>query len=124
MEEGEIFAIETFGSTGKGIVREDGECSHYMREFYEPHVSLKHPKSKKLLNFISKNFSSLAFCRRWLDDGGEAGHIIALRELVDKRAVSAYPPLVDVSGSYVAQYEHTILLKSSGKEIMSAGDDY
>ena len=30
MEEGEIFAIETFGSTGQGYVREDGECSHYM----------------------------------------------------------------------------------------------
>ena len=30
MEEGEIYAIETFGTTGSGIVREDGECSHYM----------------------------------------------------------------------------------------------
>ena len=31
MEEGELFAIETFGSTGKGYVREDLECSHYMK---------------------------------------------------------------------------------------------
>ena len=27
MEEGEIFAIETFGSTGKGYVRDDVRCS-------------------------------------------------------------------------------------------------
>ena len=27
MEEGEIFAIETFGSTGKGYVRDDVSCS-------------------------------------------------------------------------------------------------
>ena len=124
MEEGEIYAIETFGSTGKGFVREDGEVSHYMKEFNEPNVSLKHPRSKKLLNMITKNFSTLAFCRRWLDDGGEEGHIIALKELVHRGAVNAYPPLVDVSGSYVAQYEHTLLLKPSGKEIMSMGDDY
>ena len=31
MEEGEYFAIETFGSTGRGYVHEDLECSHYMR---------------------------------------------------------------------------------------------
>jgi methionyl aminopeptidase len=31
MEEGEYYAIETFGSTGKGYVIESGECSHYAR---------------------------------------------------------------------------------------------
>jgi methionyl aminopeptidase len=30
MEEGEQYAIETFGSTGKGVVWEDIDCSHYM----------------------------------------------------------------------------------------------
>lgn len=124
MEEGEIYAIETFGSTGKGVVREDGECSHYMKDFSEPKVVFKHPRAKKLLQFIDQNFSTLAFCRRWLDDGGETGHIIALKELVDKGVVNTYPPLCDVSGSYVAQYEHTLLLKPSGKEVMSIGDDY
>jgi methionyl aminopeptidase len=33
MEENEIFAIEVFGSTGKGYVYEDMECSHYMKDF-------------------------------------------------------------------------------------------
>ncbi len=33
MCEGELYAIETFGSTGKGYVWEDGETSHYMRDF-------------------------------------------------------------------------------------------
>lgn len=124
MEEGEIFAIETFGSTGKGFVREDLECSHYMRAFDPVKAPLKHPKSKKLLGVIDKNFSTLAWCRRWLDDLGETGYLVALKELVEKGVVNDYPPLCDVSGSYVAQYEHTLLLKPSGKEIMSIGDDY
>lgn len=31
MEEGDYFAIETFGSTGKGKVQDDGEVSHYAK---------------------------------------------------------------------------------------------
>ena len=33
MEEGELFAIETFGSTGKGKVFDAPDCSHYMKNF-------------------------------------------------------------------------------------------
>ncbi|KAH0838097.1 peptidase M24, structural domain-containing protein [Lanmaoa asiatica] len=32
MEEGDYFAIETFGSTGRGRVVENGECSHYCKD--------------------------------------------------------------------------------------------
>lgn len=42
MEEGEFYAIETFGSTGKGHVYEDGECSHYMKDFDAGHVPLRY----------------------------------------------------------------------------------
>ena len=72
MEEGEFYAIETFGSTGRGLVVEDLECSHYMKDFHAPHVPLRLPRAKKLLGHITKTFGTLAFCRRWLEreDGG------------------------------------------------------
>ncbi|KRX03152.1 Peptidase M24, structural domain [Pseudocohnilembus persalinus] len=125
MEEGETFAIETFGSiNGKGFVIEDGDCSHYMKDFDAGKVPLRSQRARSLLNYINKNHSTLAFCRRWLDRGGQVGHIIGLKELVNAGIVNPYPPLVDVKGSYVAQYEHTIYLNSSHKEIISAGDDY
>jgi methionyl aminopeptidase len=41
MEEGEYYAIETFGSTGKGFVHEDMECSHYMKRADAGHVPLR-----------------------------------------------------------------------------------
>jgi methionine aminopeptidase len=41
MEEGEYFAIETFGSTGRGYVIEGGECSHYAKIADAPHVPLR-----------------------------------------------------------------------------------
>lgn len=40
-QEGEVYAIETFGSTGKGVVHDDMECSHYMKNFDVGHVPIR-----------------------------------------------------------------------------------
>lgn len=95
-----------------------------MKDFNAPTVALRHPKSKGLLKFIDKNFSTLAFCRRWLDRGGQTSHLIALKELVNTGIVHDLYPLVENTGAYVAQYEHTLILKPTGKEVLSIGDDY
>ncbi|XP_023332799.1 methionine aminopeptidase 2 [Eurytemora carolleeae] len=124
MEENEFYAIETFGSTGKGHVHEDMECSHYMKEFDVGHIPLRLQKSKQLLNVINKNFGTLAFCRRWLDRLGETRYLMALKDLGEKGIVNPYPPLVDIKGCYTAQYEHTILLRPTCKEVISRGTDY
>lgn len=75
MEEGEFFAIETFGSTGRGYVREDLEVSHYMKNFGVGHVPLRMNKAKSLLRTIDKNFGTLAFCNRYLDRLGEDRYV-------------------------------------------------
>ncbi|KAI8363123.1 peptidase M24, structural domain-containing protein [Mortierella sp. GBAus27b] len=124
MEEGEYFAIETFGSTGRGYVHEDMECSHYARIYDVKHVPLRLPRAKTLLNTINKEFGTLPFCRRYLDRVGEQKYIVALRNLVEAGIVDEYPPLVDTKGSFTAQYEHTIVLKPTQKEVLSRGDDY
>eukprot|EP00088_Acartia_fossae_P062271 TRINITY_DN750_c0_g1_i1.p1 TRINITY_DN750_c0_g1~~TRINITY_DN750_c0_g1_i1.p1 ORF type:complete len:470 (-),score=123.09 TRINITY_DN750_c0_g1_i1:594-2003(-) len=124
MEENEFYAIETFGSTGKGFVHEDMECSHYMKNFDVGHVPLRLQKSKQLLNTINKHFGTLAFCRRWLDRIGETRYLMALKDLGEKGIVDPYPPLVDIKGCYTAQFEHTILLRPTCKEVISRGDDY
>jgi len=67
MEEDEFYAIETFGSTGRGLVHDDMDCSHYMKNFELPFVPLRLQSSKQLLGTINKNFGTLAFCKRWLD---------------------------------------------------------
>ncbi|KAF8059708.1 MAP2B [Scenedesmus sp. PABB004] len=124
MEEGEFYAIETFGSTGKGYVREDLECSHYMKNFDAGHVPLRLPRAKALLATIDKNFGTLAFCRRYLDRLGESKYLMALKNLCDAGVVDPYPPLCDAKGSYVAQYEHTLYLHPTRKEVLSRGPDY
>ena len=180
MEENEFYAIETFGSTGRGYVVEDMECSHYMKNFDAPHVPLRMPgkmifgewtglsvykcvwstaksisklykimsktqncfrsnlslASRKLLSHINKTFGTLAFCRRWLEreDGGsfavnqvggkQTKYLGALRNLCDVGILQAYPPLCDERGSHVAQFEHTVLLRPTCKEVLSRGDDF
>uniref|UniRef100_A0A2K6FAK8 Methionine aminopeptidase 2 n=1 Tax=Propithecus coquereli TaxID=379532 RepID=A0A2K6FAK8_PROCO len=124
MEEGEVYAIETFGSTGKGVVHDDMECSHYMKNFDVGHVPIRLPRTKHLLNVINENFGTLAFCRRWLDRLGESKYLMALKNLCDLGIVDPYPPLCDIKGSYTAQFEHTILLRPTCKEVVSRGDDY
>ncbi|KAG0669126.1 Methionine aminopeptidase 2 [Maudiozyma exigua] len=123
MEEGEHFAIETFGTTGSGYVTSEGECSHYAQQDYDYELPSL-PSTKKLLQTINKNFGTLPFCRRYLDRIGEDDHEIALNYLVKQGYIQDYPPLVDIPGSYTAQYEHTILLHPNKKEIVSKGDDY
>ncbi|XP_011306767.1 methionine aminopeptidase 2 [Fopius arisanus] len=124
MEENEFYAIETFGSTGRGVVHDDSDCSHYMKSFDAGFVPLRLQSSKSLLNTINKNFSTLAFCKRWLDRAGCTKYQMALKDLCDKGAVEAYPPLVDVKGCYTAQFEHTLVLRPTCKEVISRGDDY
>ncbi|EHA20417.1 hypothetical protein CBS63078_3880 [Aspergillus niger] len=124
MEEGEVFAIETFGSTGKGYVREDMETSHYALIPDHSQVPLRLSSAKNLLNVINKNFGTLPFCRRYLDRLGQDKYLLGLNNLVSSGIVQDYPPLCDIKGSYTAQYEHTIVLRPNVKEVISRGDDY
>ena len=111
-------------SACRGYVNEDLECSHYMKNYDAGHVPIRLPKARQLLNTIDKNFGSLAFCRRYLDRLGEKQYLLALKNLCDSGVVEPYPPLVDVKGSYTAQFEHTIYLHPTRKEVISRGDDY
>ncbi|KAK2022994.1 methionine aminopeptidase 2-like protein [Colletotrichum zoysiae] len=123
MEEGDVFAVETFGSTGNGFVREDMEVSHYAKRG-EGHAALRLDSAKRLLNVINKNFGTLPFCRRYLDRLGQDKYLLGLNNLVSSGIVEAYPPLCDKKGSYTAQFEHTILLRPTVKEVISRGEDY
>ncbi|KAJ2000259.1 Methionine aminopeptidase 2 [Coemansia thaxteri] len=124
MEEGELFAIETFGSTGSGYVQEEGVCSHYSKAFGDQVPLPRLQSAKKLLHSITKNFGTLPFCRRYLDRLGESHYYLGLKHLVDSGIVNPYPPLCDVKGSYTAQFEHTFILRPNVKEVLSRGEDY
>jgi methionyl aminopeptidase len=123
MAEGELYACETFGSTGKGRVTNQGDnLSHFMVNPSPP--TPRTPQQRKLLKVLQDNFSTLAFCPRFLDYIGEKKYQLNLKGLSEVHAVIDYPSLSDVKGSYVAQFEHTFILLPTHKEVLSKGDDY
>jgi len=86
MEEGDIFAIETFGSTGKGYTRDDGVSLEaagsdivpfadleqtavygYGRNENVSDANLRLASAKSLLKTIDANFGTIVFNRRYLE---------------------------------------------------------
>jgi methionyl aminopeptidase len=78
MEEGETFAIETFGSTGKGYVNDGVETSHYAKIPDAPNVALRLSTARNILKVIDKNFGTLPFCRRYLDRLGQDKYLLGV----------------------------------------------
>ncbi|KAL2019415.1 hypothetical protein VTK56DRAFT_9706 [Thermocarpiscus australiensis] len=124
MEEGDVFAIETFGSTGRAYLRDDVGVYGYGRNEHASAAGLHHASARSLLKTIDENFGTLVFSRRYLERLGVKNYHLGMRTLVSNGIVEFYGPLVDVPGSYVAQFEHTVLLRPNCKEVISRGDDY
>ena len=106
MDEGDVFAIETFGSTGKAYARDDVGVYGYGRNEHARATGLHHASAKSLLKTIDENFGTLVFSRRYLEHMGVKNYHLGMRTLVSNGIVEAYGPLVDIPGSYVAQFEH------------------
>ncbi|EXL61041.1 methionyl aminopeptidase [Fusarium oxysporum f. sp. radicis-lycopersici 26381] len=125
MEEGEVFAIETFGTTGTGRLYDDVGIYGYGLHHDAPrHVNLPFASANRLYKVIREQFGTIVFCRRYLERLGQERYLAGLNSLVSNGILEAYEPLADIKGSYSAQFEHTILLRESHKEVISRGSDY
>ncbi len=72
-------------------------------------------KADKLLDFIWENFNMLPFALRWITKEWEEKEAKELLDiLVKKKAVQAYPVLIEVNEQRVAQAEHTFIPNESG----------
>jgi methionyl aminopeptidase len=106
MEEGDVFAIETFGTTGRAYLRDDVGVYGYGRNEHVNSSGIRLTSAKSLLKTIDENFGTLVFSRRYLEHMGIKGYHLGMKSLVDSGIVECYAPLVDVAGSHVAQFEH------------------
>ena len=108
MKENEVFAIETFPTTGNGAIFNDKECNHFMIEYKHNSVIDKATKKNNYLKHIYDLRKTLAFCPRWFDF-----------EIPDSCYITKYPVLKTSDGGIVAQYEKTIYIKSNGIDIIN-----
>ena len=115
-------ALETFGSTGMGEIKEAGECSHFMYT-KESSNKIYDKKNEKVLNLIKEKFLTLPFSHQHVDFY-ENNTKTSVKLLAARKFIEPYPPLVDIPKSHVAQFEHTIYLKEEHKKVVSRGEDY
>ena len=91
-----------------------------MKDYYAyDDIEIKIDEAKRLFDHINKNYSTLPFCKRWLREDGFNNYEKYLKYLFDNNIVTNRPSLSDVLESHVAQYEQTLLLRSTCKEVIS-----
>lgn len=122
MVENEFYAVEPFITTGNGMSIIKGENSHLMinKEQYEQYEKNKEQniKQNKLYDIIKKHFHTLPFCKKWLYElyleDSKINFDNLLNNLIHEKILNEYPPLYDIEGSLISQFEHTIFIKSNG----------
>ena len=114
MEEGEVFAIEIFASTGEGTVHNTKNSYIYELNPYAGRVPLRRKTSKQILGHINKNYKTLPFAERWLAKDFRIGVMFGLQELVQQGKIHVHYVLAEQKGEFVAQSEQTILITEDG----------
>lgn len=119
IEEGEVYAIEPFVTLSKAAGAVVNGSSAYIYRFIRPKGPIL-DESKKVLEYIQANFSTLPFASRWLGAAFERETAKkALIDLIKHKCVSAYPVLVEQTSSPVAQSEHTVLVERDRSTILT-----
>lgn len=108
MLENEVYAIETYPTTGKGDIYSLNECNHFMIENKDVNNIKRYiNNNSNELKKIYDNRKTLAFCPRWFDFE------------IPNKYISKYPILKTTDGGIVAQYEKTIYIKNNGIEVLN-----
>ena len=114
LSENSAYACEPFVTTsdGGGFVR-NGQIKNIFA--INSRKKTKDAEADKLLDFIWENFNMLPFALRWITkDREEKEARDLLNILVKKKAVQAYPVLIEVNEQRVAQAEHTFIPTENG----------
>lgn len=114
--EGEVYAVETFATTGQGYAHETPYV--YIYSFIPFRAPLRSQLARNTLKKIVEEFKTLPFAQRWLLKDIPLGSIkLAFRELVNSGLLHQYHVLADIKGSYVSQAEHTLIVTHDGCEV-------
>ena len=108
LQEGWQIAIEPFITDGQGLVKDKGKSTIFM---VRKEKGVRSPHAKKILAEV-KPQNGLPFTTRWLTRKfGRGATALGLRELSRAGIISSHPPLAEVTGRKVAQFEHSMIVK-------------
>ena len=122
LSDSSAYACEPFVTTeqGGGFVR-NGQIKNIFA--INSRKKTKDEQADKLLDFIWENFNMLPFALRWITKEWEEKEARKLLEiLVKKKAVQAYPVLIEVNEQRVAQAEHTFIPNDTGATVTTSAE--
>jgi len=115
LQEGDVFAIEPFATTGAGQVVEVPPALIFM---YLRDRPVRMTGARRLLIHVKREYNGLPFAYRWLQDFMSEGQLkLALGKLEKAGAIYAFPILREVRGGMVAQFEHTLIVEKDGAHV-------
>ena len=117
LEDDMAIAIEPFATDGRGFVKEAPQSEIFQ---VDEAKNVRNPNARKILEFVLEEYKTLPFAERWISRKLELGEFqrkTALRELLSKKCIKAFPILREDAGKIVTQAETSVVLYG-GKEII------
>ena len=123
LAENTAYACEPFVTTekGGGFVR-NGKIKNIFA--LNSRKKTKNDEVDRLLDYIWEKFNMLPFALRWITkDWEEKKARELLEQLINKKAVQAYPILIEINEQRVAQAEHTFIPNENGVTVTTISAD-
>jgi len=112
LREGDVIAIEPFGTTGAGRVVEVPPTLIFM---YLRDRPVRLPGAKRLLIHVKREYKTLPFAYRWLQGLMPENQLkLLLSSLVRSGALYGFGVLREERDGIVAQFEHTLIVEKDG----------
>ncbi len=109
IEAWEVYAVEpffTFGDKSGEVVNMDTVQIYSLSKMKR----IKDKSLNQVKEYIYKNFRFLPFSPRWLYNQFEDATPTLIEKLYKIRYLHGYPTLVERTGGYVSQFEHTVIV--------------
>ncbi|SVB36937.1 uncharacterized protein METZ01_LOCUS189791, partial [marine metagenome] len=116
LRSGDIVAIEPFVTNGVGRVGGKKNSNIYRLKQVR---KIKDEKAAELMMEIQERYHGLPFAERWLHSIQDNA-TKSLQKLMRAGAVSYYPRYDELGKGIVTQSEHTVMITSSGVEVLTA----
>jgi methionyl aminopeptidase len=114
-EEGEVFALECFATTGKGTIHATQLSYIFSIDPSSQHIPLRNKITRKIYNWVAQNKKTLPFSQREILKEFPMAQF-GLRELTQANKLIEHRVLKEEKGAFVAQCEHTFMVTADGIE--------
>jgi len=112
IEEGEVYAIEFFATTGTGSVHDLPPT--YIYNLVPVKRPIRNKTARKIVREVSSKYKMLPFARRWLLRDVQGGVLLGMRELTRIGLLHEYHPLAEKKGIFISQAEDTVIIEHDG----------